>query len=181
MGSKYPGSVFPKLLLPLISGYNKKKHRHVAKKWADWTRPMCWRENNIQTKNKSTNNWDRSWERNVMAYCVWKAFLQCRDEGCGQQLTLALNSLANRSMGGQNSWIRLFLLIVDINGNHLLFASLEIGVYLNIYFFSNFKNIFLFFVFISVICRSPVRKHELHCLKYTPAEMWEMGLFILLF
>lgn len=168
MGSKYPGSVFPKLLLPLISGYNKKKHRHVAKKWADWTRPMCWRENNIQTKNKSTNNWDRSWERNVMAYCVWKAFLQCRDEGCGQQLTLALNSLANCGMGGQSlgwahtaqpgSWIWLFLLIVDINGNHLLFASLEIGVYLNIYFFQILKiffySLFLYLLYVGVLLES---------------------------
>lgn len=38
----------------------------------------------------------------MMAYCGGKAFLKCRAERCGQQLSLGLNSFADPGVGGQS-------------------------------------------------------------------------------
>lgn len=85
-----------------LVGITKRRLVMLQKKWADLSCCMCLRENSIQSKNKRANIWNYGCERNAMAYCVWKAFLKCRDDWCGQQLTLGLNSFTNPWMGGQS-------------------------------------------------------------------------------
>lgn len=84
-----------------MSRYNKKKYC-IAKTSAGLSHRASLRENKVQTKSKRTDIWNCGWEKNMMAYCGGKAFLKCRAERCGQQLSLGLNSFADPGVGGQS-------------------------------------------------------------------------------